>query len=139
MNATEAVRLINENVSYKAGWDVSAYTFGDPGVSNRVYVSVRATLPDSDRRHAPNYVYPITSAAAGHIDVSPATTEQSLYKMVLELLIEQEIHEAREFFKVGRDFYAPFHPHTNDGKARWDGEQLDMPKAIERASMRFTA
>lgn len=126
MNSQEAARLINENVSYKAGWRVRAFAFEDD--HTRVYLGLRAVVQDSDRRHAPNYPYPIRTSSESFVDVSPTTTEQDLYKSVLDFLINQEIHEAREFFKVGRDYYAPFHPHTSDGEDRYKGVQVPLPR-----------
>jgi hypothetical protein len=43
-----------------------------------------------------------------------------LLRAVFDLIMQIELHESREFFRVkSEDYAAPFHPHRADGEALW--------------------
>lgn len=118
MEAREAVRLIND-VSFKPGWKIMAEVFL-PGLP-MVAVTAHVDTVNSDRDNALNdYAEEITIAPDTMFDASEINTPDELYAQLLAWLIRLEIHECREFFRVGARKDAPFHPHKREGEQRWN-------------------
>lgn len=118
MDAYKAAELINNNVSYKPGWTITALA-KDPITVN---VYVEAIVRDSSREEAPFYPRKIISSWSKDINLTELfDDEEQVYAEVLRIIVGHEIHEAREFFKVGGTKYEPmFHPHINRGKYLWN-------------------
>jgi hypothetical protein len=47
-------------------------------------------------------------------------TKEELYGALVMWLVEIQIHETREFFRVGWNMEAPFHPHKPKGEDDWN-------------------
>lgn len=79
-------------------------------------------VPDSDVVYAPRYwrMGRIQSFWPIKIDDIKPGDSVEFYRRVFNAMTEVMIHEAREFFKVGRNFDAPFHPHTPDGQRTYN-------------------
>lgn len=122
MDAWKAASLINENVSYKPGFRIRA----TPNRDGAVMLSCEAVVADSSRYQAPGYRSPIIASSRSTVNVGACSDETEVYAKVLKFLIEMEIHESREFFKVGNDYEPPFHPHTYEGK-----RNFQMPRDFE--------
>jgi hypothetical protein len=52
--------------------------------------------------------------------------ETELFRAIVKNIICIETHEAREAFRVVPTYWAPFHPHNEDGMFRWGDVQGDM-------------
>lgn len=136
MEQKEACRLINEvglhyrpTYSFRAspGYNPYANFPEDSRLSapfftpapEPVYIIVRASadIPNSDVQYAPDYASVMHDIDVSfNVRVDDLSTEQDFWERMMISLMEHEIHEAREFFKVGRSFDAPFHPHTESGR-----------------------
>jgi hypothetical protein len=121
MNYDTAVRLLRD-VHYKRDWELTpSRVWGTNGMD----ISIDCWV-DNSNPTAPN---PKTLAGAPFsidLDKINEYDHQRFYRIVLNNLIAWEIHEAREFFRVGPRRIAPFHPHRADGDALWretDGRQ----------------
>lgn len=117
MDAQTAVELINE-IHFMPGWRVSAEL--DWWSSSRlVTVTCEVDTVNSNRDMAlQGYPQAITIAPVMTIDPAQFTDADVLYVGILGWIVDVFKHEAREFFRVGNDMEAPFHPHKPEGDAR---------------------
>lgn len=119
MNELRAAALI-EKISYRPGWKISAHV----PLEGVPFVLVTATLttPNSNRDNAlKGYPETLTLSAPDLIiDAGRYETPEALYRRIFDWIMGLEIHEAREFFRVGDDMRAPFHPHRADGNDAWE-------------------
>ncbi|MFF1676096.1 hypothetical protein ACFVYG_08695 [Streptomyces sp. NPDC058256] len=121
MEAQQVVDLINE-VSFRPGWEFDASVLAD----GAPYVIVKAFVEtvNSDRDNALNgYPEEIVLGPEAIINADHYMGQGDLYAGMFQWLIELETHECREFFRVGKDKQAPFHPHRADGQRAWDALQ----------------
>ena len=51
-------------------------------------------------------------------------------RLFAEIMRTAELHESREFYRVGDDMDAPFHPHKDQGERNYTGD----PSAFSRAA-----
>ncbi len=118
MKAMEAVDLIRQ-VHFRPGWTIEASVV----LPDLPFVTITAYVEtvNSDRENAlRGYPEQITIAPDGILDARAYDTDDELYGALLSWLIALETHECREFFRVGPQMDAPFHPHRPDGVRRWD-------------------
>lgn len=117
MRVSSAVELVN-NLSYKPGWTITATDH-----SNRfeatIVVQVDYPARNSDQELAPKYPEKIMTYAKTPMVIGDCD-DVSLYRQILNFLMEIELHEAREFLRVRPTFWAPFNPHRLDGMRRYD-------------------
>lgn len=114
MDPYRAIELV-KNVSYKPSWLLMPRVVDEDVVLEIGYVE-----RDSDSMWAPNYERPTFNELPFRLNVRSIHSVDELYRKVLNCLVECEKHEAREFFKVGRSFETPFHPHRPDGNRLWE-------------------
>jgi hypothetical protein len=107
-----AERLLR-SVHYKPGWSLECWR----DRSGRMTVDIRARVKDSS--DFPYYDRNIQAGGVFGIDLTHVNTSEEFYRIVLDNIIAWETHEAREFFRVGPSYSAPFHPHTTLGNNRW--------------------
>lgn len=124
MKVTTAMALIN-GLIYKPGWTIEVESY-----CHRFEESIKITLCcdtyRSEREEAAEgYPSPIRPRASFVIMVGDKTDDCSLYRAVLDKIIEYETHEAREFLRVGTTLWAPFHPHQTEGSKRWGTPESD--------------
>lgn len=124
MNVSSAVRLVNELV-YKPGWSFSAEDH-----TNRFEGSIKVRIDypamNSNRDRAEHgYDEEIKTYASFALIVQDCD-DITLYRKLLDRIIQIEIHEAREFLRVEPTFWAPFHPHRIDGMQRWGAVENDL-------------
>lgn len=108
-----------EHLIYRPGWKFVAVNTG----MGPVVVTVSHTVPDTS--YPPDYKrdlpYPFTFDVL--IEPDEVQGELDCGRIVLEAIIQHEremlVHEAREFFREGPSYIAPFHPHRFDGREAW--------------------
>ena len=116
MNTQTAAQKINE-LHFMPGWKLRAV----PMWRGTVYVSCEVDTYNSNREQAlRGYPQRITIAPDTLMDISSVDADEELYAQVLAFALEVFTHEAREFFRVGDDMQAPFHPHRPEGEAAWE-------------------
>lgn len=119
MEAQRVADLINQEVSFRPGWEFRADVMAE-GVP---FVIVRALVEtvNSDRDQAlRGYPEEILLAPEVIINADDYMIPDDLYAVMMQWVIDLEIHECREFFRVGPDKDAPFHPHRPEGQRAWD-------------------
>lgn len=117
MDARTAVELINE-IHFMPGWRVSA-ELDWWSMDRLVKVTCEVDTVNSNQDMAlEGYPQAITIAPAITIDPREYRNADMLYVGVLSWIVDVFKHEAREFFRVGNDMEAPFHPHKPEGDAR---------------------
>jgi hypothetical protein len=125
MRAQDAVDLIN-GTSFWPGWRIRAERNYSPLFTNPlIVVFYEFTAADSDRRFAPEYRRMIPMSIPLAIDPREYATWQELRNFIFKNLVEIILHEAREFFKDGPDYHAPYHPHRVDGDLNWASLGID--------------
>ncbi|MEU5930011.1 hypothetical protein AB0L49_36300 [Streptomyces antimycoticus] len=129
METKSAVELIHQ-LDYKPGWSITAedYTRRFEGT-----VMVMFVFPafHSDRHLAPEGYPSHTDASYAKFTIMVSDCDDiTLYRRVLEKIIEIETHEAREFLRVRPTYWAPFHPHRTDGMKRWGDVAKDYTYGI---------
>jgi hypothetical protein len=118
MTPEHAVTVL-ANTIFRPGWTLSAETAG------RHHVSVVATVRTQNTSYADRYgqfTMPITiEPPAVRIDVSALDETGLLHAVYSQLIHMIEEHESREFLQVrtARGWYAPLHPHTDEGERAW--------------------
>lgn len=123
MDAQRAAELINK-ISYRPGWKIEAhYLSGLPFVLVQAYVDT----VNSDRDQAlKGYPQKIVLGPDTVIDADLYGTPEEIYRRILDWIIGLEVHEAREFFRVGPDMHAPFHPHREECERAWERTARDV-------------
>ena len=122
MDKTEAMRLINA-VQYKPGWEISApETWMQAMYSGAVVVNIKWTARDTNREYAIQG-YPVSKAMEVDDLIPFDCTREELLRRVFELIMELELHESREFFRVAPTYEAPFHPHRPECEEAWTRTQ----------------
>lgn len=131
MERQEFIELVN-SLHYKPGWsftvtgdpwDMSSPLFDVPIIPTAtVYLLITGTVQNSDKMFAPHYRQSANLRTNVICNVLQFRNETEALRHILNALIDLEIHETREFLKVGETFKAPFHPHTPEGNANYSGE-----------------
>jgi len=124
LNYSTADRLLREvhykpeyNLTWRRSWGVSWDRQGTR--DSIIEVEIEAFLPNSS--DYPNYLRKSYAGGRFQIDLDRIGEKdhETFYRIVLNNLIAWETHEAREFFRVGSQYIAPFHPHRPDGEGLW--------------------
>lgn len=130
MDATAMVELLS-GITYRPGWTFTAealpalrHVFG---VEEDVRFRMACTTVDSDREYALKG-YPETKTLEwDFILKSDDWQADNLIRQVFGMLMDIELHESREFFRLRTDdMQAPFHPHRPEGEAAWAGTGLSL-------------
>lgn len=117
MEAQHVADLINQ-ISFRPGWEFRAHVM----VEGVPFVIVQALIEtvNSDRDQAlRGYPQKILLAPTVIIDAEDFVIADDVYAAMIQWIIDLEIHECREFFRVGPDKQAPFHPHRSEGQSAW--------------------
>jgi hypothetical protein len=123
MDAQRAAELIN-GISYRPGWKIEAhYLPGLPFVLVQAYVR---TVNSNRELALKGYPEEIVLGPDTIIDAELYATPEDLYRRILDWIIGLEVHEAREFFRVGDDMDAPFHPHREECQRAWERTARDV-------------
>jgi hypothetical protein len=120
MRVDTAIRLIN-NLIYKPGWSFTA-TDHTKRFENTINLHVEYPALNSDRDNAERgYADTVDPFARANFPIvlGDSCTDEVLYRRVIDIIMEIELHEAREFLRVQPTYWAPFHPHNIEGMRRW--------------------
>lgn len=124
MDAKSACNYINEKIHYKKGWTISATLEDRFDSSIRLHIEFEA--PSWDQEYAPDYEVSVWPHREQILPIWPDTDEFQLELRVFQQIMEVEHHEAREAFRIGPDFHAPFHPHKLEGMKAWGNPEADI-------------
>lgn len=119
MESNKACAVV-DSITYKPGWDI--VSMASEAVQGVVIVQIKLEAPNSASIFAPTYPHTIDVVRTYHIEVSNCTDDYEVYWLVLSCIRDVELHETREFFKVGDNYHAPFHPHSVHGRTTWREE-----------------
>lgn len=119
MMQEDAVRIVNRS-TFRPGWSWSAR----PGYAqSEIIVEFKLdTVDTSFPGRYGNYTMPRKLAWPKVYDVAElATREELLYLLLLEVQ-DTQLHEDREFLRYwdGDQWVAPFHPHNELGRTKWE-------------------
>lgn len=126
MQTQTAIRLIDEMV-YKPGWRFEC-TEGTDRFEGAVRMAVHYPALELGRSEA-EHGYGLERAdtiANFMLMVAACDNEVALYRIVAEKIMLIEEHEMREALRVRPTFWAPFHPHRQDGMERWGNPMGDL-------------
>lgn len=115
MDAFKAAGLVND-CQFRPGWRF----FSTPLNGHELALFVEIDTVNTDRDKAQRgYPELITIAPSTLLEVGDCTTEEDVYRVLFDGLQKIDQHEAREFFRVGNNLDAPFHPHRPEGRDAW--------------------
>lgn len=134
ISLAQMIDWVNFDLVYKPGWTVRAQraTTKDHGLT----VSATFEAPNSNRELALEG-YPVTETVAPLPTLTVEWPEDGAeYHAAIELIflfiVDIEIHEAREFFRVRSDrMAAPYHPHRWAGYARFQNMEAGWPTSFD--------
>ncbi|MEU6573599.1 hypothetical protein [Streptomyces sp. NPDC046805] len=118
MEAQQAADLINQ-VSFRPGWEIQAELMAEGTPFVIIQASVETVNSNRDQALS-GYPEKILLASTAIISADEYVIADDLYAAMIQWFIDLEIHECREFFRVGPDKAAPFHPHRPEGQRAWD-------------------
>lgn len=132
MKASEVIETLS-TLSYKPGWTFEAETYreesmslvdlilaGDSARGADVLFRVTCHTVDTNQDCAlRGYDTPKVLEWKEPLRASNYSSREELLASIFGWLMMTELHESREFFRVGKDMGAPFHPHREEGNALW--------------------
>ncbi|MEV7393934.1 hypothetical protein [Streptomyces sp. NPDC091215] len=118
MEAQQAADLINQ-ISFRPGWEFQAHAMADGAPFVIIQAFVETVNSDRDQALI-GYPEQILLMPQALINADEYVADDDLYAAMFEWIIDLEIHECREFFRVGPDKDAPFHPHREQGERAWN-------------------
>lgn len=121
-----AAALINSMV-YKPEWTISAEVF-TKRYESAVKVNVVYTARNSDKEKAPEYAEWIDGGARASFVLMVGEDDplSLLRKLITDVIMVVELHEAREFLRYPTSLNAPFHPHNLDTMEAWGDVKGDL-------------
>ena len=127
MEIVSALKLIG-NLTYKPGWKITA-TDHSKRFEGTVLVHIDYPAQATERVFAPDYEKDIVTYAEFPVIVIECDQTQLLRK-ILNVILEIETHEAREYFRVAPTMWGPFNPHRVGGMKRWGDVAGDLKFGI---------
>ncbi len=125
MNVATAIALVNQ-IIYRPGWVIEAVDHTNR-FEGAIQVCIGYPSRNSNRDQADaGYPEKIDTRAIFPVVVGECEDQTALYRLVIDRIIEIEVHEAREFFRIAPTDWAPFHPHRADGMRRWGTPDADL-------------
>jgi len=124
MNCESAIRLTG-NLVFRPGWKIEAkchcHRFEE-------CVCVTFTYPAFETaREQAEQGYPLENEPHASYPVQVRDLDDAgLYRKILECIADIDSHEAREALRVKPTYWAPFHPHQQDGMQRWGAPDKDL-------------
>lgn len=139
MQTNEAISVL-KNLSYKPGWRFDAESLATlaheagegetelgravmgPRFDTTIAFRLDFDTVDTDREYArEGYPQPKELGQTIPLNSDDFQSADELVYAVFELIMQLEVHEAREFFRrKDCDYAAPFHPHRPEGNALWE-------------------
>lgn len=122
-----AVDLIN-TVVFMPEWTFQAEPF-TKRFQGGVRIHVVYEARNSDRPEAPEYKTWIPGGARADFIIQVMdcqTPDDVMRKLLTEVIMPIQEHEAREFLRYRDTLVAPFHPHNADTMAAWGHTDTDL-------------
>lgn len=105
------------SMHYRPGWTFTATDY-TKRFEQGCQVTVTFPAPNTNRDLATvGYPVEITVEVNFVVRLCDCATEDDLWFQMLGIVASIDMHEAREFLRVGSDYDAPFHPHRLEGMA----------------------
>jgi metal-sulfur cluster biosynthetic enzyme len=115
MEATQVTEVISK-IHFMPTWEFDSMTMdADLVMVRAVWDTVNS---DQDQARL-GYPQGVSLERALMVHPQDYATENDLHAALITWLIEIMIHESREFFRVGDEMAAPFHPHRYEGESLW--------------------
>lgn len=131
MDTQQAVTMIN-TILYKPGWrfEASDHTNRFEGTVNvtityPAFDSGSASIPEAWREGYSTRIAPDGARASFSIVVGD-TDRVGVQRRLLNVIMDIEEHEAREFLRDPSSGEALFHPHRIEGMNRWGNVSHDL-------------
>lgn len=124
MNKNDVAELLN-SLSYRPGWTFGAVPMAEweAGYYRAdLWLKMSCRTVNTDQNCA-REGYPEEKTLDWEIpvEVSKFSDTDELLRAIFDMLMDVELHESREFFRVkSQDYAAPFHPHRPEGEALWE-------------------
>lgn len=132
MHVDTAVKSINLGITFFPGWEIVAEDFTRRH-ENAIKIVVDYVAEDYSQQFAPDYTE-LANGGKAHveflIDASECDDFVSLYRKVLDGLVDIITHEAREAFRIAPAWWGPFNPHMSDGQRNWGDREHDWAFGI---------
>lgn len=123
----QAVTLIN-SVIYKPEWRIEAESY-TKRFQDGIKVHVNYDARNSNRDQAPAYNQWIEGGARADFMIQVTdcrTPEDVMRKLLTDVILPVEEHEAREFLRFPGSLDAPFHPHNTGPMLAWGTPDSDL-------------
>jgi hypothetical protein len=132
INVEEAMRIVNEELTFAPSWKVSAeFDFFD-FMRNNTF-TLRLQYEAVETNDLPAVVKPVEIDLTAPFEVDPHWSREEFLRGVLNTLLTVQEHEFREMFKVnGRGI---FNPHRPDGNDAWDAT-AKVTQSVSTSSVR---
>lgn len=126
MKTETAITLINQ-LSYKPGYRFEAHDYCHR-FEDTICLTIHCPTWSTDRKDAQKEYQgaELDLRTKFLIQVGEFTSQEELFRAVLDQIIKLETHEAREFLRVGDTKWAPFHPHKAEGQRLFGDVAGDM-------------
>lgn len=132
MRTETAIRLI-QTIVYKPDWHFECEIL-EKRFEGGIRLTIHYPAINTDRENAelgyPELVFGRTgepgTAASFLIMVANCKGETELFRKIVECVLKIEEHECREAFRLVPTYWAPFHPHHEDGMALWGNPDADI-------------
>lgn len=127
MTVDAAVELIN-TVVFLPEWTFTAESF-TRRFQDAVKIHVTYEARNSDRHEAPAYANWIPGGAKADFVLHVAdcfTPDDLLRKLITDVIMPIQEHEAREFLRYPDTLVAPFHPHRYATMQAWGQVDYDL-------------
>lgn len=115
MDNETAVNMIND-LHFMPGWSFQAIDSGGRTIFARALIETVNSNQDQALKGYPQHVILERGLL---VRPDEYATEGDLSEALFSWCYEILTHEAREFFRIGPDMRAPFHPHRPEGERAW--------------------
>lgn len=120
----EEADAILKTITYKPGWK---FMWAKAADGDSVSVGVQYVAPNSTPGSS-RYQSEATVMASFSVPLASMSDPVQFTQAVFAGFALSEMHEAREFFRVGG--VAPFHPHRIDGQLQWVDSQAEVQRQM---------
>lgn len=127
LSVEDAVNLIN-TVVFLPEWTITAESF-TKRFQDAVKIHVVYEARNSDRHEAPAYANWIPGGARADFVIHVAdcsTPDDLMRKLITDVIMPIQEHEAREFLRYPDTLDAPFHPHNYSTMQAWGHADYDL-------------
>lgn len=116
MNTVEAMDLL-KNIKYRPSWEFNFSTGFFAHVGDAVIV--HCTMETLDTSEYPAFENKVSLETNIFIPLTSSMTPAELYRAVFDGIMDIELHEAREFFRIFPSRSPLYSPHSDAGVAAY--------------------